>query len=54
MHTVNCCKFEREGQDAFLCALSFKLCATSCPDLSITERRYTGKVNVLTGLAARP
>jgi len=29
---------EREGQEVFPCALSPELCATSCPDLSLTER----------------
>lgn len=34
--------YEREGQEAFLCALSPELCAiTSCPDLSLTERGCT-------------
>jgi hypothetical protein len=31
---------ERERQEVFPCALSPELCATSCPDLSLTERRY--------------
>ena len=52
MDTINK-NAEREGQEVFPCALSPELCATYCPDLSLTERRCTGKDSVLTGLAAR-
>ena len=45
---------ERERQEVFPCALSPELCATYCPDLSLTERRCTGKDKVLTGSAAMP